>query len=162
MAYKLLPAERRWVTVNRYDDDRECIVTTLEVRTNLRRKKVWQDDNLYYETLNGVSEMKKKAAKEQSAKGKYQQHPEPMFKVYPNITKYMWDCWYDDGSPRELGKLGVQLIPSGVSINLTDPGERASAFTTAESLVEAPNLLEATLAGPGDPWRPWPKSFGKK
>jgi hypothetical protein len=85
-----------------------------------------------------------------------------MLKVYPNITKYMWDCWYDDGSPRELGKLAFGLVPSGVSVSLTDPGERASAFTTAETLVEALNLLEAALSGPGDPWRPWPKSFGKK
>lgn len=162
MAYVLLPPQWKWVSVNRIDPETSLIVTTREWRPSLRRERVWKDDNLYYNHLNEVSDMKRKASKEQAVKGKYQQHSEPMLKVYPNITKYMWDCWYDDGSPRELGKLAFGLVPSGVSVSLTDPGERASAFTTAETLVEALNLLEAALSGPGDPWRPWPKSFGKK
>jgi len=115
-----------------------------------------------YAQFKELQEMKRRAKEVQKTKGKYVPHQDPFLAKYPEIQRVLWDCWYDDGGPRELGKLTISLVPSGVAIALTDPGERASAFTTAESLPEALELLEAALGGKADPWRPWPKGFGKK
>jgi len=109
-----------------------------------------------------VFEMKKRARADQAKKGEYQAHTEVFFAKCPEITKVLWDCWYDDGSPRELGKLTIGLVPAGVNLAITDPSERMSAFCTADTLKDALKLLEDALAGGGDPWRPWPASFGKK
>jgi len=106
--------------------------------------------------------MKRRAKSDQAKKGEYVQHGEEFFKKYPHICQVLWDCWYEDGQARELGKLSIGLVPEGVNIALTDPGERCSAFTTAATLKDALKLLEDALSGPGEPWRPWPKSFGKK
>jgi len=158
----LVPTPKKWVTVNRILPGNDVITTTLEPRAVMRHKRKPVANFTIFEVLNEVSEMKRRASKDQAVKGKYLQHSEPMLKAYPAVVKFLWDCWYDDGQGRELSKLTISLVPSGVSIALSDPGERASAFTTAESLVEALGLLEAAIAGTGDPWRPWPKSFGKK
>lgn len=109
-----------------------------------------------------VVEMKKRARAEQRQKGEFTTHAEPFFGKLPEINRVLWDCWYDDGSPRELGKLTIGLVPAGVNLALTDPSERMSAFCTADTLKDALKLLEDALAGSGDPWRPWPASFGKK
>jgi hypothetical protein len=106
--------------------------------------------------------MKRRAKSEQRQKGVYTQHQEDFFKKFPEITQVLWDCWYEDGQARELGKLTIGLVPDGVNLAITDPGERMSAFCTAGTLKDALKLLEDALAGNGDPWRPWPKSFGKK
>lgn len=106
--------------------------------------------------------MKKRTAANQKTKGKYVQHGEPLMKDFPEICKYMWDCYYDDGTPRELSRLSVSLTPSGVQISLTDPSERCTAFTDGGTFHEALEALEASLATGKDPWRPWPKNFGKK
>lgn len=120
-----------------------------------RRSCPWSD----YQEL---AEMKRRAKEVQKTKGKYSPHQEPLLQRCPEIGRILWDCWYDDGAPRELGKLSINLTSSGVAIQLTDPGERATAFTNAETLAEALDLLEQSLAGKSDPWRPWPKGFGRK
>lgn len=106
--------------------------------------------------------MKRRAKADQRAKGEYVQHTEDFFKKLPEMCRVLWDCWFEDGSPRELGKLTIGLVPDGVNLAITDPSERTSAFCTAPTLKEALKLLEDAIAGPGDPWRPWPASFGKK
>ncbi len=124
------------------------------------RRKVWREDS--FSAFLEVTEMKKRARSDQRAKGEYAQHTEEFFKRYPEICRVLWDCWFEDGSARELGKLSIGLVPDGVNLALTDPSERVSAFCTAQTLKDAMRLLEDAIAGPGDPWRPWPKSFGKK
>lgn len=132
-----------------------------------RAVKAWvnpddEEVKSYWEPFKELSDMKKRSAATQKEKGKYSPHSEPYLKAFPEVLRVMWDCWYDDGTPRELGKLSVSLTGSGVAIQLTDPGERATAFTNAETLGEALSLLEDALKGRGDPWRPWPKGFGRK
>lgn len=128
----------------------------------LPQVKTWTDDDPIWKPFREFSEMKKKAQVDQKAKGKYQPHPEPLLKGRPTIGMFMYDCWYDDGSPRELSKLSIGLVPSGVQISLTDPDNRSTAFTTSSSVSEALDELEKALTSNVDPWRPWPKSFGKK
>lgn len=128
-----------------------------------KRLRVWlmvniPERNAFWEVL----EMKRRAKSDQRAKGEYSQHGEAFLRKFPEICKVLWDCWYEDGSPRELGKLTIGLVPDGVNIAVTDPSERLSAFCTAATLNDALKLLEDSLSGSGDPWRPWPASFGKK
>jgi hypothetical protein len=122
---------------------------------------VWIEDN-YYEKLNEVSDMKRKEATKQKARGKFTSQGEPLIHKYPHIDMYMGDCWYEDGKPRELSRLSIQLTGSGVSISLTDPDERVTAFTDGPTIEEALEALETALATGKDPWRPWPKAFGRK
>lgn len=107
--------------------------------------------------------MKRKAQQEQRKKGDWKPSGEPWLKGLPTIDRYMTDSWYDDGKARDVSKLTVTITGAGVGIVLTDPDERSSAFTNGATVQDALDLLEAALSDPKrDPWRPWPKSFGKR
>lgn len=151
-----------WRTVNRLLPNEFSITTTVERVPESRTGPLrWVEDN-YFEVLNGVSEMKRKEASKQKSKGKFTSQGEPIISKYPHIEAYMGDCWYDDGKAREVGSLKVTLTGSGVALSLTDPDERATAFTEGKTIEDALARLEDALATGKDPWRSWPKSFGKR
>jgi len=107
--------------------------------------------------------MKRRAQQEQKKRGEWKPSGEPLLKGCPAIDRYMSDAWYDDGKARDVSKLTITLTGNGVGIVLTDPDERSSAFTQGETVQDCLDLLEAALGdAKRDPWRPWPKSFGKK
>lgn len=84
--------------------------------------------------------------------------PDPDFgKRFPTIAAFLCDCWWDDGKPRDVGSLSVRMSDDNLTISLVDPENKASCFTTAETLTEAFTLLEAALASGRAVWRRWKK-----
>jgi hypothetical protein len=151
-----------WRTCNTIGDDPIRIITTVEWVPPARKgPRQWIEDDTY-KHYREYSEMKRRKQEDQKRKGKYESSKEPTISKFPTIDTYMGDLWYDDGKAREPSKLTITLNASGVTIVLTDPDERCSAYTTGETLHEALGLLEDALASGKDPWRPWPKSFGNK
>lgn len=124
--------------------------------------KVWEDAYAWCTEYRELSEMKKRAQETQKKKGKWEPTGDGFFKDLPSLEQHLGDCWYDDGTPREVSKLTIQLTGGGASLQLTDPDNRCTAFTNAEDVVAALHLLEEALASDRNPWRPWPKHFGKK
>ena len=124
--------------------------------------KVWDDPYAWCGEMGEIEMMKKRTQVASSKKAKWEPSGDPHFKAFPNIEQHLSDMAYEDGSPREPSKLTVQLNIGGVALQLTDPDNRSTAFTNAELLSEAMALLEEALASGRNPWRPWPKHFGKK
>lgn len=101
--------------------------------------------------------MKREVAAKQKAGGGVVHHPDPLFKGLTTLVPYMVDAFWDDGKPREVCTLRIELIGPLIQLTLTDAGERRSCHTTAPGVREALELLDGHLAAGGAPWRAWGK-----
>jgi hypothetical protein len=99
--------------------------------------------------------MKRPLAPVKSAKGKPVCPDLKFAGLYPTLTGYLLDGWWDDGKARECSSLSVKMDSSSVSISLCDHALQCSAYTTAGSFLEAMSLLEAALLNESVQWRPW-------
>ena len=76
-------------------------------------------------------------------------------KEFPTIAEYMCDGYWEDGKPRELCDLKVQMTAEGCNIGLSDKNLKQSVYTSAEGLWEALGLMEEALAAGRAVWRRW-------
>jgi hypothetical protein len=83
-------------------------------------------------------------------------------KRYPVLTQWMTDGKWDDGKPREVSTLSVNLKEGVVNLGLSDHEAQASLYTTAGTLQEALEQLEAALRDETGAWRPWKAGKGRK
>lgn len=81
---------------------------------------------------------------------------------YPVLLSYMQDDTYEDGSKRERCKLSIFIEQGHVKAALNDPGERRSAYCTADTLADLLGVLEDGLKTDGVEWRNWNGSTKKK
>jgi hypothetical protein len=116
----------------------------------------------YYEALNEGKEMKKRAKVETPTPESFKPSTDLFYKKLPNIDEVMNNPWYDDGDPRELGNIKITSTTSGVQLILTDANNEESAFTSAATVREALEALEAALERGSSVWRPWPEWMKKK
>lgn len=98
--------------------------------------------------------MKRESPAGSTAKGAWT-CPDPHFlKLYPDLAQGMCDCWWDDGKPRICFKLSVGFDEGrGTSLTLSDKGGDRYAFTNAETLSDALNILNTALAAGTVAWR---------
>lgn len=100
-------------------------------------------------------EMKKKQAK--AAANGVNALPEDGWFVdaYPNITMFLTDTVWDDGSPRDPSTMGISIKEGMFALALNDKDGRQSAYTSAETLRDALAAMEAALEADRITWRPW-------
>lgn len=100
-------------------------------------------------------EMKRETAETQKRNGKFVPHPDPILKGRPTINAFCYDCYWDDGKPREVCTMALTFVATGVRVSLNDKEGKRSCYTDAPTLEEALNALEVRLASGDAPWRPW-------
>lgn len=66
-------------------------------------------------------------------------------KSYPALSEHLTDLWWEGGASREPGSLTIRMSSTEVFLSLSEPDDKASAYTTAESLTEALQLMEDAL-----------------
>lgn len=137
-------------------------VACAEIREYVTYTVVWEDPAAWCREMGEIAMMKKKSQEAAKGKTKWVPSGDPFFKPFPTIEQHLGDAIYEDGSPRECSKLTVQVGIGTVAIQLTDPDNRSTAFTNGESVMDAMTLLEEALVNNRNPWRAWPKHFGKK
>jgi len=81
---------------------------------------------------------------------------------FPLLLSYMQDDKYEDGSSRERSKLSIFIEQGHVKAALNDPGERRSAYCTADTLQGVLELLEDGLKTEAVEWRGWNHNTKKK
>jgi hypothetical protein len=81
---------------------------------------------------------------------------------YPTLTDWMVDDKWDDGKPRAVSTISINFSQGSVTVGLSDHAFQRSAYTTADTLAEALDLLEAALAGERIGWRRWKQQQPKK
>lgn len=80
---------------------------------------------------------------------------------FPTVITYMTDAKWDDGKPREPSTLSINFSTGSPTISLSDHALQQSAYTTADTVAEALELLEEALVEGKVRWRPW-KAFTKR
>lgn len=116
------------------------------------RPLAWYEKNKsYMEYLK----MKREDTHKQKKQGSYVLSSEPLLDGAPTVDALMGDAWWDDGKPRQVCTLRIELLGGGVQLTLVDAEGRRSCHTTAGTVEEALSLLEGHLAAGGAPWRPW-------
>lgn len=77
----------------------------------------------------------------------------PWLSQYPELWEFLSKPSYKDGKPRQLGKVSLQLVSTGVQMTLTDPSSSAYCCRQACGLKEAMELFEEGLATSSLVWR---------
>lgn len=108
-----------------------------------------------------VEAMKREAAQVIKGKGKYPGHPEPLLAGRECMQELLGDPWWDDGKPRQLCTLTIELVGDQVAIKVVDAENRRSMHTTAQTVAEAIELLDNHLKAGGAPWRSWGPQKGR-
>jgi hypothetical protein len=112
----------------------------------------------YYER---VSKMKDDQESGQKKAGKWVPPSDPFLAVYPTISQFLTDCFFDNGKKRETSTLRVKWWGDCVDVSINDGEKRRTCTTTSDTLEAALQLLETHLASGGAPWRYW-GDFKKK
>jgi len=76
-------------------------------------------------------------------------------KLYPTITQYLCDGFWEDGKPREPSSLSVRMDGAETHVSLSDHALQCSFYTAAGTLTEGLSLMEEALAAGRGTWRPW-------
>lgn len=118
-------------------------------------KSTYQN-NPYTEYLS----MRREESTKQKAT-KYKPPTDKFWDKYPNLAQVLTDCWWDDGQPREVPQLSINLFTDSVRLSIVDISGRRSTNTDAPNIVNALELVEALCSGPGLPWRHWGSKKGK-
>jgi len=105
--------------------------------------------------------MMRKAVAEQAAADDVSMPDKSFEKRFPNVSMYLADPLWDDGTPRERSSLAISVDDGQVRIALNDKDGRQSAYTNAGSVEDALKLLEAGLVKGLVSWRPWDRKRGK-
>jgi len=99
--------------------------------------------------------MKRPKSSPPPAKGKWMCPDASFSQRYPSLAQYLCDAMWEDGQPRQLSSLSVKMDSSSVSLSLSDHETSSSAYTTATSLQEALELMEAGITAGTVVFRPW-------
>jgi len=131
-----------------------------ECYENLRGRSNHKGHSHYHSRCSPVREsigetLKRIHASQASKKGQWSCGDKAFAESYPSLAQFLCDAWWDDGKPRAVGALSIKFGPQDVSIILSDPDEKCSAFTTGVSLPEAFELANAALANGSIAWRRW-------
>jgi len=90
-------------------------------------------------------------------KGKWTPCDASFFKLYPTISAYLCDGFWEDGKSRECASLSIRMDQANVNISLSDHATQRSCFTTGRTLTECFALIEEALRDGQVVWRPWKK-----
>jgi len=84
---------------------------------------------------------------------------EPMLAGLENLARYLTDFWWEKPTvkPRIPCKLAIQFFGEAVQVTMNDEEKRRSTHTTAQTVREALELLDARLGAGEAPWRQWGK-----
>jgi hypothetical protein len=80
---------------------------------------------------------------------------------FPCLAQLLCDGWWDDGKPRELATISINFSQGSPTMAVHDHALQRSGYTTADTLREAAELLEAALAEGTLRWRPWKAGKGR-
>lgn len=105
--------------------------------------------------------MKKPASSPVNKVGSWECPDKMFFASYPTLSAYMCDAFWDDKKPRELSTISVNFSQGCVNMGISDHALQRSAYTTAQSLTEALELLEEALAMDKVKWRAWKAGKGR-
>jgi len=103
-------------------------------------------------------------AGENQKPGKWEPSKDPFIAKYPTLNRYLTDFWWEKPvvKPRTPCTMAVTFFSGSVQVSLNDKAKRRSVHTTAETVTQALEALEAYLADGGAPWRSWGNEGGKK
>ena len=104
-----------------------------------------------------IEDMKRYNQEAQKSVGKWSPTKDDFVKGMPKLDGMLTDAWWDDGKPREVCSLTVRLGNGQAVVSINDPDAEQSITTTAETVREAMERLEAYLGQPHPSWRPWGK-----
>lgn len=111
----------------------------------------------WWELRRRIDEMIEEDTKNQKP-DKWVPGNEPFLQPYPTIYQWCTDCWSkqkDKIVPRQPCQLSFVFFSGSVMVCMNDKERRRSTNTTAETLKEGMELLEAVLASGAVPWRFW-------
>lgn len=74
---------------------------------------------------------------------------------HPALAAHLTDLWWDGGTAREPGSLTVRMSSEEVFLALSEPDEKASAYTTSETLAGALSLMEDALKSGAIRFKTW-------
>jgi hypothetical protein len=95
------------------------------------------------------------------AKGKWACGDAKFATRFPGVAAMLCDPWWDDGTSRQCSSLSVRMDSTSVFLSISDHASSASAYTTAETLEAALELMEAAIQEGTIQWRSW-KSGSRK
>lgn len=86
----------------------------------------------------------------------------PWLSQFPELWEFLSKPSYKDGAARQLGKVSLQLVSTGVQMTLTDPSASAYCCRQARTLDDALLLFEVGLQEGSLAWRASGPPRGKK
>lgn len=76
-----------------------------------------------------------------------------IFEAYPNLAAGLCDPWWDDGKPREVWTVKFSYQGGACNVAINDAAAKQVLFTTAASLEDAFEAIEAALESGRASWR---------
>lgn len=112
----------------------------------------------YWELQVRIDAMKEDSRNRQTP-GKWKMpEGEPFWEKLPTLAQYCTDFWWEETKkPRIPCKIAMTFFEGAVNLSLNDEEKRRSCHTTAQTVREALELLEAHLEAGTAPWRSWGK-----
>lgn len=101
--------------------------------------------------------MKREQAAQQKSKGKFVPPSDPFLEGLQHLAEGVADHFWDDGTPREPWTLSLNWSGPMPTVQLNDKSGERSVATTASTVREGLEALEALLKQGALPWRYWGK-----
>ena len=106
--------------------------------------------------------MKRDAAAKQGAKGKWVPPTDPVLAGLPALAQGLTDHLWDDGTPRDPWSLSINWSGPMPTVMINDREAGRSAASTAPTVREAMELLDALVKSEAIPWRYWQQKKGRR